>query len=196
MKPPRHLQAHAHDQQADIDLMQRVHSGDQQALAALYDRYGGPVYSMALYILRSRTQAEEVTQTIFLRVWQHAERWDPSKGQLISWLLTLARYTAIDALRHEQRRPALVDAPLDDLPHLAAQPSQVNDPLWHDGQLLRELLGRLPAEQAQAIRLAFFGGMTHNEIAGALNLPLGTVKTRLRLGLSKLRDWWHEASEQ
>jgi RNA polymerase sigma-70 factor (ECF subfamily) len=196
MKPLPHLQAAARDQQADIDLMQRVQHGDQQALAALYDRYGGPVFSMALYVLHSRAQAEEVTQTIFMGVWQHAERWDPQRGQLGSWLLTLARYTAIDALRREQRRPALAEAPLDEMPHLAAEPSQVDDPLWHDGQLLRELLGRLPAEQAQAIQLAFYSGMTHSEIASTLKLPLGTVKTRLRLGLNKLRDWWLEASER
>lgn len=196
MKPFRYLQSRARDQQADIDLMQRVRSGDQQALAALYDRYGGPVYSMALFILRSRPQAEEVTQSVFLRVWQRAEHWDPARGQLISWLLTLARYTAIDVLRREQRRPALLDAPLDDLPQLAAQPNPTDDPVWHDGQLLRDLLGRLPAEQAQAIHLAFFNGMTHSEIAAALGLPLGTVKTRLRLALNKLREWWQEASEQ
>lgn len=176
--------------------MQRVRSGDQQALAALYDRYGGPVYSMALFVLRSRPQAEEVTQSVFLRVWQRAEHWDPGRGQLVSWLLTLARYTAIDVLRREQRRPALLDTPLDDMPQLAAQLNPTDDPAWHDGHLLRNLLGRLPAEQAQAIHLAFFNGMTHSEIAAALGLPLGTVKTRLRLGLNKLREWWQEASEQ
>lgn len=195
MKRSRRHQTHSHDQQADVDLMQRVHRGDQQALATLYDRYGGSVYSMALFILRSRPQAEEVTQTVFLRVWQRAEHWDPTRGQLISWLLSLARYTAIDALRREQRRPALLDTPLDDLPQLAAQPNPTDDPVWHDGQLLRDLLGRLPPEQAQAIHLAFFNGMTHSEIAAALGLPLGTVKTRLRLGLSKLREWWQEASD-
>ncbi|MGQ9888670.1 MAG: sigma-70 family RNA polymerase sigma factor [Aggregatilineales bacterium] len=196
MKPPRRRHTHTHDQQTDIDLMRRVRSGDQQALAALYDRYGGPVYSVALFVLRNRPQAEEVTQSVFLRVWQRAEHWDPARGQLISWLLALARYTAIDTLRREQRRPAPLETPLDDMARLAAQPNPIDDPLWHDGQALRQLLSRLPPEQSQAIHLAFFNGMTHSEIAAALGLPLGTVKTRLRLGLNKLREWWQEASEQ
>lgn len=181
-------------QQRDIELMRRVRRRDQSALAELYGHYGGPVYSIALHVLNNPGAAEEVTQNTFLQLWQKADAWDPERGALASWLVTLARYDAIDRLRSEQRRP-VIDQPVDELPHLAEGAPGVEDPLWHDGQLLRELLTHLPREQAQAIYLAFFNGMTHHEIAQTAGLPLGTVKTRVRLGLQKLRNLWLEAVE-
>ncbi len=164
--------------------MQRIAQRDQQALRLLYDRYATMVYSLAQRILQNAGWAEEVTQDTFLKVWRQSESWDASKGQLLAWLLTITRYTAIDLLRRERRRPPL--ALLDpELPFGA-------DDNVPDGELLRALLRQLPHEQAQVIELGFYGGMTHSEMAQSLGLPLGTVKTRVRLGLQKLRDMWLE----
>lgn len=178
---------------SDVELMRRVSRQDQSALSELYQRYGGAVYSLALRVLHNRTMAEEVTQDIFLKVWHQAEKWDPTRGQLASWLLTIARYTSIDRLRKERRQPALTLTPLDDMPNVLSTRGLVDDPRWHDGRLIRSLMTQLPAEQVQVIELAFFQGLTHSEIAESLNLPLGTVKTRVRLGLQKLRNLWLEA---
>jgi RNA polymerase sigma-70 factor, ECF subfamily len=181
---------------SDTELMQSVAWQDQTALSELYRRYGGVVYSLALRVVQNSVLAEEVTQDMFMKVWRQAEQWDPAKGQLYSWLLTITRYTAIDRLRKEQRQPALTLLSVDDMPGIAAGYGLVDEPLWHDGQLLRTLMNQLPAEQVQVIQLAFYQGMTHSEMAEALNLPLGTIKTRVRLGLQKLRTLWLEATDQ
>lgn len=174
----------------DIELMQRITQRDQNALSELYGRFGGAVYSLTLRILQNTALAEEVTQDIFLKVWNQSENWDSGKGQLISWLLTIARYTSIDRLRKEKRQPSLAETALDDMPALLATRGLVDDPNWQDGRLLRGLLIQLPAEQVEVIELAFFQGLTHSEIAEITNLPLGTVKTRVRLALQKLKLLW------
>lgn len=160
----------------------------------LYARYGGAVYGLALRVLGQSGHAEEVTQDVFLKLWEQPDRWDPALGRFSSWLLTLTRNAAIDRLRYEQRRGYhSAVAPVDDSPGEAgAQATPFSDALWYDGQVLRRLLARLPAEQRQLIELAFFGGYTHSELAAMLHLPLGTVKTRLRAGLQKLRALWRE----
>ena len=174
--------------------MQRIAGQDQHALSELYTRFGGVVYSLALRVVQNNVMAEEVTQDIFLKVWNQAERWDPDKGKLTSWLLTITRYTAIDRLRKEQRRPELAQTNYDDLANVLPSNMRVGDSTWQNGQILRELLGRLPDDQSQVIELAFFQGMTHSQMADSLNLPLGTVKTRVRLGLQKLKQMWLEAT--
>lgn len=179
---------------SDSDLMQLIMQEDQDALMALYGRYGSQVYSLALRVLRHATLAEEATQDTFLKVWHKSLSWDPTKGQLGSWLLTIARYTAIDHLRREQRQVATEIDQLESLPDPSANFGVVGDARWQDGQLLRELMAELPPEQAQVIELAFFQGLTHSELAEHLDLPLGTVKTRARLGLQKLRALWMEST--
>ncbi len=116
-------------------------------------------------------------------------------GQLSSWLLTITRNAAIDRLRKEQRRPLKDATSLDNVSHLLEGGEPFDNELWHDGQLLRSLMEQLPAEQRQVIELAFFYGLTHSQMAQQLDLPLGTVKTRVRLALSKLRALWQTAHE-
>lgn len=174
---------------SDIELMQRCLHEDEAALSELYRRYSTLIYSLALRILQNPILAEEVAQDIFMEIWKRPASWDPSRGRLSSWLLTVTRYTAIDRLRKEQRSPD-ASTPLDETQHAIEDP--VADPIWQDGQLLRALIKKLPPEQAQAIELAFFQGMTHSQMAERLALPLGTVKTRVRLGLQKLRALWEE----
>lgn len=171
-------------------LLRRIAQGDDSALAALYDEYAGRVYGFVLRVVGDAALAQEVTQDVFLKVWQHPHQWDPARGQFSSWLLTVARYTAVDRLRFEALRsgrsvPLMedIDAPTRDDP----------DPAELDR--LRALLRRLPDEQRQVIELAYFRGLTHSELAAALNLPLGTVKTRLRAGLQKLRALLSEQSK-
>jgi RNA polymerase sigma-70 factor (ECF subfamily) len=179
--------------QSDIDLMQRLVQRDQTALAALYQLYGSLVYSLALRVLQDASLAEEITQDAFLEVWNRPESWDPAKGRLSSWLLTLTRYTAIDRLRRERRQLDAVSHPLDDgLEQLPSTEEHAGDPRWQEGQTLRLLMAQLPPEQAQVIELAFFQGMTHSEMAQYTQLPLGTIKTRVRLGLQKLKSLWEE----
>lgn len=159
----------------------------------LYERYGSAVYGMALHVLNHAELAEEITQDVFLKVWRQPDRWDESLGQLHSWLLTVTRNAAIDQLRRDRRQPTTVPPRTETATPDTIDHGVANDPLWHDGQLLRRLLGELPDEQRRLIELAFFQGFTHSELAERLNLPLGTVKTRLRLGLQKLRRLWEEA---
>lgn len=183
------------DPLSDTDLMRRVRQRDQQALSALYSRYGAAIYSLAMRMLQNQTQAEEVTQDIFLRVWERADRWDSERGKLSSWLLTMTRYASIDRIRSENRRPLLSEIDLDEMPQLVSQMARVDEPRWQDGQLLRRLLGELPREQSELIEKAFFGGMTHTDLSESMNLPLGTVKTRIRLGLQKLKGLWLDAAK-
>ena len=149
---------------------------------------------MVNQLLRNTQDAEEVTQDTFLKVWHNPERWDAAKGKFSSWLLAVAHHAAIDHLRREQRHSANTAAFSDT--NLESHPTAdiAGDSLWHDGQLLRSLIDQLPAEQAHLIDLAFYHGLTHSQIAETLALPLGTVKTRLRLGLQKLRALWLAAA--
>jgi RNA polymerase sigma-70 factor (ECF subfamily) len=174
--------------------MKRVAQRDEEALTELYHHYGSLVYSLALRILQNRETAEEITQDTFLLVWNRPEAWRPDRGLFSSWLLTIARYRAIDRIRHEHRRPDMRASVLQDDLMRAEQPRSPDDPRLEDSRLLRSLLSQLPPEQAQVIELAFFGGLPHSALAELLNLPLGTVKTRLRLGLQKLRMLWEAGS--
>lgn len=174
-------------------LVQRLIQQDQSALSELYTQFGGLVYSIAMRVVQNPVLAEEVTQDAFLKVWHQPSSWDPTRGKFVSWLLTITRYTAIDLLRKEQRRPVQDAVELEDL--RIGSSSVMDDPIRQDGRLLRSLLEKLPAEQVQVIELAFFEGMSHSEMAEHLNLPLGTVKTRVRLGLQKLKALWQEANE-
>jgi len=173
--------------QQDCQLMQRVVAREQDALRSLYETYSQRVYNMAYQVTRQQQAAEDVTQDVFFQVWRWPERWNPDKGRLVSWLLTVARYTAIDHVRREQRQPTL-EPPSDE----QMQPSTGDQ---HDAYAeadrnreIRQHLKALPPEQRTVIMLAFFRGLTHEEIAQQLKLPVGTVKSRIRLGMKKLRE--------
>ncbi len=178
----------------DIELMRRVAERDQQALWALYQLYGKAVYSLAYRILENAVFAEEVTQDTFLKVWHQTTRWDSEKGKLKNWLLTIAQFTAIDRLRKEGRQPTVHYDPIEETDENLLTPR--NGGNWQEESALHMLVEQLPDQQAALIELAFFQGMSHGEIAAALHMPLGTVKTRLRAGLHRLRELWGEAAEQ
>lgn len=162
-------------------------AGDEGGLAELYDRHGRLVYSLALRIVRDSGDAEDVTQEVFAQAWRQADRFQATRGSAAAWLVTLARTRAIDLLRRRQARPALVADPVPEFSD-AAPPQDVLVDWSRRAHAVRQALDGLPALQRVAIELAFFDGLTHSEIAAQLELPLGTVKTRVRQGLMRLRD--------
>ncbi|MEP7287330.1 MAG: sigma-70 family RNA polymerase sigma factor [Chloroflexota bacterium] len=180
-----------HNHVDDIELMQRIAAHDPLAFRAIYQQYGKAVYSLAYRVLQNATLAEDVTQDTFLKVWQQKAHWDPNKGSLKNWLLTVTHFTAIDHLRQERRQPTLHPDSIEDVEETSAV-GQI-EANWQEGILLQVLIKQLPDEQALLIDLAFFRGMTHHEIADETRIPLGTVKTRLRSGLQRLRELWVES---
>ncbi|MCB0061224.1 MAG: sigma-70 family RNA polymerase sigma factor [Caldilineaceae bacterium] len=169
---------------------------DEHAFLQLYQQYCNLVFSLALRVVRHQVLAEEVTQDVFLKIWHQPDRWNPAVGQFSSWLLTITRNAAIDRLRKEQRHPIPNAGIQEPLFSEATEVSISDNPLWFEGQVLAHLLQELPEEQRLLIELAFYQGYTHSELAEGLQLPLGTVKTRLRSGLQKLRAAWEEHHRQ
>lgn len=176
--------------QSDHNLMERILQRDQQALIDLYEQYGKAVYSLAYRIVQNAPLAEEVTQDTFLKVWEKGVTYDPARGKLKTWLLAITQFTAIDRLRKERRQPAMIGEAIDDdgVDILASRRSDAGR--WQEESMLHILVTQLPTEQASLIEMAFFQGMTHMEIAEKTHIPLGTVKTRVRAGLQKLKNLW------
>ena len=173
---------------ADYELLQRMAAGDEMALAALYDRHCRLVMSVALAVVGDRATAEEVTLDVFLTVWQRAADYDPALARAATWLTRLARNRAIDRLRREAVRPAAHSVAFSDSapgrgPDLETAVEQALE-----RQRVRAAVAALPAEQRQALALAFFQGYSHSEIAGLLEQSLGTVKGRIRGGMARLRQ--------
>ena len=173
------------DDQAALERMAR---GDQAGLAEMYDRHGRLVYSLALRIVRDRGDAEDVTQDVFVQAWRQASRFDTTRGNVAAWLLTMARSRAIDLIRRRRVRP---QPGADDMVMETKDASPAPDVQFEwvqRAEVIQEAMGALPLVQRLAIELAFFEGLTQAEIAEQLEVPLGTVKTRIRQGLLKLRD--------
>ena len=170
-------------------LLRRIASRDAQALADLYDVHSGAIYSLALRILRNQKSAEVVVQHTFVSVWEKAERDDPKLASVSTWLFAIARNLAIDEWRKESRsREVALGEEIPD----AADRSEQKNPLSKaiQGQrreIVLRALSEIPEEQKQAIYLAYYDGLSHRQIAETLEQPLGTVKTRIQLGLEKLR---------
>lgn len=175
---------------SDETLMLLISRSQEPALGELYDRYGRLVYSVALNTLSDPVRAEEVTQDVFERVWEKARTYDAEQGRVVSWLTSIARHRSIDLYRqfrshHEDMQITWQEAEMVDLPDGTNVEWEVD--LMQRQQRIRRAVGQLPNEQRQALGMAFFQGMSHPEIAEALGEPLGTVKTRIRLGMQKLR---------
>jgi RNA polymerase sigma-70 factor, ECF subfamily len=169
----------------DLQLIGRTASGDESALAAIYDRHAGSVYSLLRRILRDESAAEEILQDVFFHLWKIATRFNPERGALRAWLLVIARNRALSHLRRRVQddpngldEQQLVSAALPQ--DTAAAQSEIVEKV-------RNVLAQLPPEQCELFELAYFSGMTHSEIAERTGQPLGTVKTRLRTALTSLR---------
>ena len=178
----------------DAGLVQLLMHKQAEALSVLYDRYGALVFSVAFGIVKDRDLAEEVTQDVFFRVWNHADLYDRKQARFKSWLTRIARNRAIDILRKDRLRPerfALEWAgPALQYATNGKTPSYELE-LRLEQERVRKAVSELPEEQGIALQLAFLQGYTHQEIATRLNIPLGTIKTRIRLGMKKLRDILH-----
>jgi RNA polymerase sigma-70 factor (ECF subfamily) len=173
----------------DEELMARVRERDAHALAVLYDRHGGPAYSLAYRIIGDRQGAEDVMQEAFVAIWRTASGYRTARGSVRSWVLAVVRNRAIDALRRAgARMPLALDDDRAVEAHAALHRTDQEALRREDARTLRGALGALPPDQSQVIALAYFGGFTHSEIAVLLAIPLGTVKGRMRLGLEKMRQ--------
>jgi RNA polymerase sigma-70 factor (ECF subfamily) len=176
----------------DSRLIAQLRQRDSEALLALYRKYRLRVFSLVYRILEDRGAAEEVLQDTFFRLWERPQFYDSEKGPLVAWLLTVARNLALDHKRKESRRVQSCvltnegNAVLDSIPDMIA----LQDPSL--APALRQAMELLPPNQKVAIEMAYFEGLTHSELAERLGESLGTVKTRIRLGLSKMRETMRE----
>jgi RNA polymerase sigma-70 factor (ECF subfamily) len=175
----------------DVSLLRRMATGDEQALGALYDRWHAVVHGVVARMLRQPDDVEDVVEEAFWQAWRQASRFDPTRGAVHTWLLTIARSRALDRVRSLRRRR---EDPLEgDDGQAMAQPAAEGDPgLDAEAAELRTLvvaaMAELPSEQREALELGYFGGLSQTEIAERTGQPLGTVKTRMRLALQKLRS--------
>lgn len=179
----------AEDRASDRAALARMARGEGEAVAELYDRHARPIYSLALRILGDVAEAEDIVQEVFSQAWRQASRYSASRGAVAAWLLTLARSRAIDRLRARRARPTGVadDRAADQVAD--AGPSADSQVLSSEQVArVRAALDELPLLQRAAIELAYYEGLTHAEIAARLEEPLGTVKTRIRSAMMKLRD--------
>jgi RNA polymerase sigma-70 factor (ECF subfamily) len=187
-RPSRHLAAASVALLADEDLMELVRDGDARAFEVVFDRHAGAAFSFAYRICGSRVRAEDVVQEAFLSLWRTGVRYDRVRGSVRSWVLSAVHNRAIDALRRELATSSrdVGDERLAEQLR-APQETSVEAERRDDARRVRTALEELPAEQRRVIELAYFGGFTNSQIAQMLNLPTGTVKGRMRLGLTKLR---------
>jgi RNA polymerase sigma-70 factor (ECF subfamily) len=185
---------------SDVDLMLGIQSGDADALSQLYDRYNGIVKALILRIIRNETEADDLLQEVFMEIWNQAKNFSAQKGKPLGWMVTLTRRRAIDALRKKQAYARAEE-------RLQAQPEQqplawvqnVTEEEIRAGDtrvLMAKVISSLPEAQQQVIELAFFQGMSQREIASHTNIPLGTVKTRLELGLKKIYEGLKELKDE
>jgi RNA polymerase sigma-70 factor (ECF subfamily) len=177
---------------SDIELLRAVAGGDEVALSALYDRYRLILFGLLLRILHSRAEAEDCLQEIFLQVWRQADSFDEARGRPFTWLVTLARSRAIDRLRSLSSRDRTArDAAREVVEETS---DAVTDAIRSEqSRVVRAALDALPVEQRRVLELAYYEGLTQSEIAERLNQPLGTIKTRTRSGMMKLKELLKEA---
>lgn len=179
------------ERQEDLELLRQIKRGDQKAFLEFYDRYAPRVYGLAVKILGETMAAEEVTQDIFMKIWDHAASYSPEKGKLISWLLTITHNAAVDRVRFEERRPDFGNpADPENLWLYTPTPeSTTEEARWRS---IHFALQDLPEEQREVIELAYYHRLSQSQISEHTGAPLGTVKTRVRLGMEKLRNIWLE----
>jgi RNA polymerase sigma-70 factor, ECF subfamily len=187
MRAPRHVRLAGLRRLADEELTDHIRRGDGVAYEVLFERHGGAAFSLAYRMCGRRAAAEDVVQEAFLSLWR-GRGFDPSRGSVRSWILAAVRHRALDSFRHQTAKAGR-DVHDDWAAALLVAPEQTHARVDQevDAEQVRGALIELPTEQRQVIELAYFGGFTHREIAGMLDLPAGTVKGRMRLGLTKLR---------
>lgn len=172
----------------DAELLKAIAGGDPEALSELYDRFSSNLLALAIRVLHDPADAEEVLQEVFLHAWNRADRYDPSRSSVSTWLVLITRSRAIDRLRNRQVVERTVSTVQQQKSGENTSPKGVGNVLEHERRKrVRTELQSLPPEQRQVLELAFYGGMTQSEIAESTGIPLGTVKTRTLLAMKKLR---------
>lgn len=189
---------------SDVDLVRAMAHGDERAATLLYDRTSAVLYGLALRVTGQQADAEEVVLDAFAQAWRDAARFDPARASVIAWLTMMVRSRALDLIRGRQRRARVTESAGQepgDAVAMSQPPLEVDVAIEHAerAHAVTSALDTLPTPQREAIELAFFEGLTHPEVADRLREPLGTVKTRIRLGMQKLRDalarWAPDAGE-
>lgn len=185
---------------SDVDLMLGIQSGDADALSLLYDRYNGIMKALILRTIRNDTEADDLLQEVFMEIWNQAKNFSAAKGKPLGWMVTLTRRRSIDALRKKQayaRAEERLQAEPEQQPLAWVQNTTEKEIEAGDTRvLMAKVINSLPVAQQQVIELAFFQGMSQREIASHTNIPLGTVKTRLELGLKKIYDGLKELKDE
>ncbi len=179
-------------QEEDARLVRRMAQGDKSAFAAIYDRYSRPLYSTAIRVVNDAAEAQDVVHDVFITLWEKASTFEVTRGSAFAWAVTLVRNRAIDRVRMRRRRADLLaeSAPAD-LGYIESDGMSGADEtasLGDEAKVIRSAVAALPAEQKRAVEMAFFAGLTQQQIADRLREPLGTVKARIRRGLLKLRE--------
>jgi RNA polymerase sigma-70 factor, ECF subfamily len=178
------------NQERDIELLRQIAAGDRTAFGEFYDRHAVLMFSVASRILNDPSDAEDVLQEAFVQIWEKAANFDPKLGRPSSWAAILVRNKAIDRIRSSQRRTRLALEAGTEMAIVAEVNESANEAIHgpEQAKLIKSAIVELPTEQRQAIELAYFSGLTQNEISEKLHEPLGTIKARIRRGLLKLRD--------
>jgi RNA polymerase sigma-70 factor (ECF subfamily) len=180
------------DERSDVDLMEAIKESSAEALEELYDRYSGVLKAIVMRVLHNDTEADDLLQEVFVEIWNQAFHFSAEKGKPLGWMVTLTRRRAIDRLRKKQSYQRVEE-------RLRIETEQQPDAWIHDtidsdleisdmGHILMRIIGHLPPAQQQAIDLAFYKGMSQREIAAHTGIPLGTIKTRIELGLKKIGE--------
>jgi len=176
----------------EVELMKRIKARDEEALAELYDLYNRLLYGMIISIVKKREEAEDVLQEVFIKIWESASTFDEERGNVYSWLVTLARNKAIDRIRSkdyktQKKASQDVDAPEFFLKGDKFDPLETT--IFSDRtELVKRALDKIPESQSEVLKIAYYRGLTQREISEQLEIPLGTVKTRMRQGMIKLKD--------
>ena len=185
---------------SDLELMEAIKAEDPDALSQLYDRYSGILKALILRVIHNEAEADDLLQEIFMEIWNQAKNFSAHKGKPLGWMVTLARRRAIDGLRKKQayaRAEERLQNETEQQPEAWVHNSTEAEIAFGDTRILvRKVIESLPDAQQQAIELAFFRGMSQREIAANTNTPLGTVKTRLELGLKKIYDGLKELKDE
>ena len=172
---------------SDAEIVAQLRQGDKGALVRLYDEYSGLVYGVARRVLRDAAAAEDVVQEVFLQLWRNPAAFNEERGRLAPWLAVIARHKAVDQLR-KLKYEAAPDPDTSDGPAAEpAAPATISADSFADAGKAKRLMAQLPSEQKEALEMAYLDGLTHSEIAQRTGEPLGTVKSRIRLGLNFLR---------
>lgn len=182
--------AHANSDK-EIELMKRIQAGDEEAIAELYDLYNGLLFGLVISIVKKREEAEDVLQEIFIKIWDKADKFSADRGNAYSWIVTLARNTAIDRIRSkgyktQKKQSVSIHEPLFSLEGDKLDPMETT--IFSDrAELVKKALSEIPDAQCKVLEIAYYRGFTQREISEELDIPLGTVKTRTRQGMIKLK---------